>query len=257
MNDNIERAKVDAAIGNRILAEMGLATGVRASLGHTSMRVPGEPDKFAVKGRGYRIDALDRMRPEDMVICDLEGNWLDGPPGSLQCGEVKIHSCIYKHRPDVQSVTHVHPKFTVLLSVLGKPFVPMAQEGCNLFGKPLPLYPWTKTVTTEEEGQQVAGLLADGKIVLLLGHGAVTVGASVQESVTTMIHLEHQAEYNYLAYAAMGENHPSIPQELVREITERRGGFEEPHFKKRVEEVGPPRFTGIWHYLSQIVSHDM
>ena len=93
---DIEHAKREAAIGTRALAELGLSTGIRASLGHTSMRVPGDPDKFAVKGRGYRMDVLSRMRPEDMVVCDLEGNWLDGPPYSTQCMEVKIHSCIFR-----------------------------------------------------------------------------------------------------------------------------------------------------------------
>ena len=77
---SLEAAKLEAAIGNRILAEVGLAAGVRASLGHVSLRVPGDPNRFVVKGRGYRMDVLSRMRPEDMVVCDLEGNWLDGPP---------------------------------------------------------------------------------------------------------------------------------------------------------------------------------
>src|SRR5688572_31534914 len=86
---SLDQAKLEAAIANRILAEWGLATGVRASLGHTSMRVPGDPDKFVVKGRGYRVDVLSRMRPEDMVVCDLEGNWVDGPPNSWQCNEIK------------------------------------------------------------------------------------------------------------------------------------------------------------------------
>ena len=114
---SLEKAKFEAAIGNRVLAELGLATGIRASLGHTSMRVPDDPEKFVVKGRGYRVDVLSRMRPEDMVVCDLDGNWLDGPPDSSQCGEVKIHSCIYKARPDIVSVTHVHPDYTVLMTV--------------------------------------------------------------------------------------------------------------------------------------------
>ena len=105
----LEEAKLEAAVGNRVLGELGLAVGIRMSLGHTSMRVPGDPGKFVVKGRGYRVDSISRMRPEDMVVCDLDGNWLDGPPYSLQCGEVKIHSCIFRERPDVVSVTHVHP----------------------------------------------------------------------------------------------------------------------------------------------------
>jgi ribulose-5-phosphate 4-epimerase/fuculose-1-phosphate aldolase len=103
---SLEAAKVEAAVGNRILAEVGLAAGVRASLGHVSLRLPDDPKRFVVKGRGYRIDVLSRMRPEDMVVCDLDGNWLDGPPYALQCSEVKIHSCIYRSRPDVVSVVH-------------------------------------------------------------------------------------------------------------------------------------------------------
>ena len=38
------------------------------------MRIPGEPDKFLVKGRGYKMDALPAMRPEEMILCDLDGN---------------------------------------------------------------------------------------------------------------------------------------------------------------------------------------
>src|SRR5438093_6388371 len=121
---DLDEAKRDVAIANRILTELGLATGIRASLGHASMRIPGDPNHFLVKGRGYRIDVLTRMRPEEMVTCDLDGNWVDGPAGSMQCHEVKIHSCIYQARPDVQSVVHVHPKYTVLMSVLGKTLVP-------------------------------------------------------------------------------------------------------------------------------------
>ena len=97
---SLEAAKVEAAIGNRILAEVGLAAGVRASLGHVSLRVPGDPNQFVVKGRGYRMDVLSRMRPEDMVVCDLEGNWLDGPPYSLQCsGESSVASCYPRTNP--------------------------------------------------------------------------------------------------------------------------------------------------------------
>lgn len=254
--DEIDEIRTEVAIGNRILSEVGLATGLRASLGHASMRLPSDPNRFVVKGRGYRMDVLSRMRPEDMVTCDLEGNWVDGPPGSLQCGEVKIHSCIYKARPDIQSVVHVHPKFTVLLSVLGKRFRPLAQEGCTLFERPFPLYPWTKTVTTEEEGQEVAKLLGDGKIVLLFGHGAVTTGKSVEESVNTMALLEHQAEYNYMAYAAAGEDHPYISDALVKELEDGRG-VDGPHFKKRLAEVGAPRYTGTWWYYKELVSADM
>ena len=85
MASELDDVKRQVAIANRVLAEVGLASGVLATLGHASMRVPGDPDKFVVKGRGYVIDALARMTPDDMVVVDLEGNKVGGPPNSTQC----------------------------------------------------------------------------------------------------------------------------------------------------------------------------
>src|SRR3954451_12511926 len=98
--DDIRR---QVAVANRVLAEAGLATGVLTTLGHASMRVPGQPDLFVVKGRGYGIDALARMAPEDMVTCNTEGFKVAGPAGITQCFEVQIHASIYRARPDVSA----------------------------------------------------------------------------------------------------------------------------------------------------------
>ena len=44
----IDDVRYEVAVANRVLSEVGLATGVLASLGHASLRVPEEPDKFVV-----------------------------------------------------------------------------------------------------------------------------------------------------------------------------------------------------------------
>ena len=169
-----------------------------------------------------------------------------------------MHSCIYKNRPDVQSVVHVHPKYTVIMSTLQRSLVPIVQEGAQLVHHDLPVYPHTKTVTTEREGQAVAKLLRDGKAVILLGHGATTAGASLQESVMSMILLEYQAEMNYYAYCAAGRDYPRIPNELIDEMEQLRG-LDEPHIEARVKQLGNRRREGnaVYNYLSELVSRDM
>ena len=77
---DIDDVKREVAIANRILSHVGLAAGVLVSLGHASFRVPSDPGLFIVKGRGYDIDALPLMQPADMIVCDLEGRKVDGPP---------------------------------------------------------------------------------------------------------------------------------------------------------------------------------
>ena len=245
----------EAATGTHMLSEFGLATGVRASLGHVSVRLPEDPTKFVVKGRGYRLDTLARTRPEDLVVSDLDANLVDGPAEVVPCFEVKIHSCILRDHPEVQSVVHVHPTYTVLLSVLGKPLSPLCAEGSSLVLDPLPVYPRQKIITTDAEGAEVSKLLGNGPAVLLFGHGAVTAGESLEESVTRMIHLEHQAWMNYLAYAVAGKEHPSIPRELVQEARAGVGGhLELPHFRQAQQKAGAMKYRGVWEYWKSLVA---
>ena len=250
--------KRDVAIANRVLWAIGLCTGVTASLGHASLRLPDRPDRFLVKGRGYKMDALAAMRPEEMVTCDLEGNLVDGPTGASQCFEVKMHSWIYKLYPDVQSVVHVHPRFTVLMSTLGQTLKPMCQEGIELVARPLPVYPHAKTVVTDTEGEEVGRLIAGFKAVLLQGHGATTTGASLEEAVMNMLQLEEQAKMNYQALSALGPNYPSLPQAFIDEMHNRRPMGELPHFKEVFARAqGQPRVGGVWQYYTAQVSQDI
>ncbi len=253
MTSELADTKGKVAIATRVLADVGLATGVTASLGHVSMRLPSDPNRFLVKGREYDVDALAVMGPEHMVLCDLDGNLVDGPAGVTQPSEVKIHACVLKARPDVQSVVHVHPRYTVLMSVLQIPLAPMCQEGHQLVRRPLPVYPHLKTIQSDEEGTEVAALLGGDKAMLLRGHGAVTTGVSVAESVLSMIQLEEQARMNYLAFSAMGPDYPRLSDELIEEITDRAPLYELPHFKDVLKGRGPQR-DGIWNYRVSLVS---
>src|SRR5579859_6476085 len=248
----------DVAVANRVLWATGLCDGVTASLGHASMRLPDQPDRFLVKGRGYKMDALAAMRPEDMITCDLDGNLIDGPPGATQCFEVKMHSWMYKLYPDVQSVVHVHPRYTILMSTLGVPLKPMCQEGAELVTRPLPVYPHVKTVVTDSEGEEVARLIPGYKAVLLQGHGATTIGSSLEQAVMNMLQLEEQARLNYQGLAALGPDYPSLPLELVTEMRDRTPMGELPHFREPFARGGgQPRTGGVWQYYTAQVATDI
>lgn len=248
--DDIKR---QVAVANRVLADVGLATGVTAALGHASMRLPSDPDRFVVKGREYAVDALAVMKAEDMVVCDTEGFLVEGRPGLTQCSEIKIHSCIYKTQPGVQSVVHVHPRYVILMTVLGVPLVPMCQEGVGLVRNPISVFPHMKTIVTDEEGMELVNLMGSDPVILLQGHGAVTTGKTLSESVTAMMQLEEQAHMNYLAYCADGRDHTRMPDELVGEMFGRTPIQTLPHFRD-VLQGQPPQRGGIWNFRVESVS---
>jgi ribulose-5-phosphate 4-epimerase/fuculose-1-phosphate aldolase len=103
---------------------------------------------------------------------------------------------------------------------------------------------------------EVAHLLGDGSVIILQGHGAVTTGDSLAQSVTAMLQLEEQARMNYYAYCAMGREHPSIADELIDEMTNRPALHTLPHFQEVLQGKAPQR-DGIWNYRVSRVSADL
>lgn len=247
--------KHEVARANRILAELGLASGVLVSLGHVSMRMPSDPSLFVVKGRGYALDALPRMKPEDMVVCDLDGSLVEGPKGATQCFEVKIHSCIYRDHPEVNSVVHAHPRFTVLASLSARPLVPACQEGASLVRHPLTVYPHFKLVTSDAEGTELSDLLGEDRAILLRGHGAVTSGDSTRESVANMYQLEEQARMNWAGRCVEGDGFRGIPEELLLEADEGAPFWELPHFSALMD--GRPALGGPIAYYETLLEEQM
>src|ERR1041385_2582332 len=126
----------EVALANRMLYEMGLADSSTIERGHVSFRIPGQPDHFVIKALG---PALSMTRKEHMVVVDTNGFKVDGPKELNLPNEVKMHSCIVRARPDISSVVHVHPRYTMLMSVLQEPLGPMCIEGLQMFNEPLPM----------------------------------------------------------------------------------------------------------------------
>ncbi len=236
----------EVALANRMLFEMGLADSSTIERGHVSFRVPGKPDQFVIKALG---PALSMTQKEHMVVVDTNGFKVGGPKELNLPNEVKMHSCILRERPDVNSVVHVHPRYTVLMSVLQEQLGPMCIEGMQLFTKPLPMFPSPRLIIREEDGAEVAKLLGDREAILLQGHGAATVGADMEDSVTNMLYLEEQARMNYLAFCAAGKDHPVLSREQGAAFMQNmRLLGEQAHLKPEVAPT-PRKPSGIWlHY---------
>lgn len=253
-----EELKEQVAEANRVLANYGLSTGAVAGHGHASMRIPGHPDRFVMKGRGAVIDVLAKTSADDMVICDMDAFTVERNGSTTPAFEVMMHACIYRTHPEIQTIAHTHARYCAVLSVLQNPIVPMCQEGIPLVRKPLPVYPHVAPVITEEEGMEVARLLGDSKAILLEGHGATTVGSTLEEAVMNMINLEEQAKMNWYARCAAGPDYRRIPEQNLDELSNLRIAPTLPHFKDllaenaKLDEGKPRRRGGVYAYYAEM-----
>src|SRR5258708_34248921 len=180
--------------------------------GHISMRLPDNPALFFMKPHSI---GLDEITMENILTIDLDGKVVAG--GSRRHSEVYIHSEILKARPDVASVIHTHPPYSIALSASGRPMKCYSQPGA-LFHDALGVYDDTiNLIRTHEMGAGVAKALGAARGVLLKNHGVVCVGASIEEVVISTIMLENAAMIQMIAEAA-GTPAPEFPLADIQKL---------------------------------------
>lgn len=197
----------------RILGKLNLT---KEPSGHVSARVPGE-EKVLIKARGPEESGLRFVQPRDIITVDFSGKKVAGDDGLDTPQEVFIHTWLYKTRPDVQFVVHVHPLTVVLFTICNKPLQPLYgaydPSGLRLLVDGLATYPRSITVSSEQLGEEFAEAMGQKQACLMRGHGITTAGATVEDATLTAIKLNDAAVINYQA-ALLGRPEP-IPQEDI------------------------------------------
>jgi ribulose-5-phosphate 4-epimerase/fuculose-1-phosphate aldolase len=246
---DLEEIMENVALANRMLYEMELADASTIERGHVSYRLPDDPDKFVIKGLG---PALSQTYAEHMVVVNTEGFKISGPPEMNLPNEVKMHSCLLRERAEINSVVHVHPRYTVLMSVLQEQLGPMCIEGMPLFVKGIPMFESPRLIIHEKDGAEVAALMGESDAIMLQGHGAATVGADMEEAMLNMLHLEEQAKMNYLAFCAIGRDHAVItPDQREEFAANMRSMSEAEHLKPELAPT-PRKPSGIWAHYAEM-----
>lgn len=232
------------ALGCRILGAEGLT---RAAYGHVSFRTE---DLVAIKARGRDEEALEFTTARDIITVTLDGTRVQAAEDGLSLpNEAQIHFGIFKLRPDVRSVVHIHPAYVVALGAAGHCLLPIYgafnPTGLRLATRTLRYYASSRLISTPELGQEVAETLGDGDACILKGHGIVTVGATVEEAVLTAISLGELAHLNWLA-AAAGEVEP-LDDEDIRAWDAFFSKYPKSVFEGRTDSGEPAE----WHYYAR------
>ncbi|KAK2062295.1 arad-like aldolase/epimerase [Colletotrichum caudatum] len=198
-------------------ARVGFTEGIS---GHISVRDPEHGGCIWMNPIGRHFGL---MNAGDMVCLEIATGRVVGgnrnrpvnSPGFF------IHSEIHKARHDVHSICHAHTVAGRAWTVFGKPLDMITQDVCDLYGVIATMNEYSGIVTAEEEGQEIARWLGPrGKAALLLNHGLLTVGSTVDEASFLFGLLDRSCDIQLRVEAAKCGN-PTlqkniIPDELAR-----------------------------------------
>ena len=191
--DKLKKLLADAG---RVLAQENQGDYVA---GHVSLRLADDPNLFLMKPAGI---GLEEMTDENIIIVDIEGNKVSG--GGGRHNEVFIHSEVLRARPDCNAVIHTHAVYAVVFSSLGKPLLPVSNDGA-FFAGGLPVFDeTTELIVTQQRGKAVARDLGGHGALLLRNHGIVTAAASMEEAVWLALKLNQACHAQLMAEWAGG-----------------------------------------------------
>lgn len=178
----------------RLHAELPRWELVVWTAGNVSQRVGGA-DLFVIKPSGV---GYDELTPEAMVVCDLDGELVDGEhrPSS----DTAAHAHVYRHRPDVGGVVNTHSPYATAWAALGEEIPCALTMMADEFGGPVPIGPFA-LIGDDAIGRGIVDTLRGSRspAVLMRSHGPFTVGADARAAVKAAVMVEEVARTLHLA----------------------------------------------------------
>ena len=189
-----------------------------------------EKGLFVIKPSGVDYEELT---PEDMVVCDLDGNVVEGTMNPSS--DTPTHAYLYRHFKDVGGIVHTHSPWAVSFSQAGKSVAALGTTHADTFYGDVPVARALSEAEITEayeantgkviiETFEKAGLDPMAvPAVLVRQHGPFTWGESASKAVYNAKVLEVSAEMAYHTLQ-LNPDQERVPQYLLDKHYYRKHG---------------------------------
>jgi len=191
-----------------------------------------DPDKgvFAIKPSGVDYDAL---KPESMVMIDLDGNIVEG---SLKpSSDTKTHLVLYREFSGIRGITHTHSPYATAWAQAAKPVPLFGTTHADHCAREIPCTGFMSPEAVKndyelETGNLIARTFKEDNLdaalinmVLVAGHGPFTWGESAAKSVYNATVLEETCKIALFTQTLDPLAKP-LPEHIVQKHWERKHG---------------------------------
>lgn len=198
MATEIETAKQVVADLHQELLRWDLVVWTAGNVSQRVKGLDGADDVMVIKPSGVEYQDLT---PEEMVVCDLDGNVISGTrqPSS----DTDAHAYVYRHMPEVGGVTHTHSTYATAWAAIGEEVPCGLTMMADEFGGPIPIGPFA-LIGDDSIGRGIVETLKDSRspAVLMQNHGPFTIGKDARASVKAAAMVEEVAQTMWVAKQA-------------------------------------------------------
>jgi ribulose-5-phosphate 4-epimerase/fuculose-1-phosphate aldolase len=208
----LERAaRVDLAAAFRLAVRLDLHEGV---CNHFSLMLPGAAgsERFLLNAYGLH---WSEVTASNLLALDGQGKVLAGD-GEFEKTAFWIHSRIHRASRHAACVLHTHMPHATALTLLEGGRLEMIEQNALRFHDDIAYDDvYNGLVVDAEEGDRLAAVLGNKRVLFLASHGVIVVGASVAEAFDSLYYLERACRLQVMA-RMMGGRLRAVRPEVVR-----------------------------------------
>jgi len=200
-------ARADLAAAFRLAVRLDFHEGV---CNHFSVMLEG--GRFLLNRYGLH---WSEVSASNLLALDAQGNVLAGE-GEFEKTAFYIHSRIHLANPRAACVLHTHMPYATSLTLLENGRLEMVEQNALRFHDDIAYDDtYNGLVVDVEEGDRLARVLGDRRVLFLANHGVIVVGPSVPEAFDLLYYLERACRLQVLA-RSMGRPLRPVRPEVVR-----------------------------------------
>ncbi len=187
-----------------VAKEMLRTNLVEGTAGNLSARLPDGNAVLTPSSLDYMEMTLD-----DLVVCDLDGNVLEGTRGPTT--EKALHLTALRDHDNIDATMHCHAKFATMFALTRTPIPAVIEEFDVFVGGDVEVADY-RTTGTDELAEEVASRVGSKAAVLMANHGLFAVGKTPKDVLHIASLIERTAEIVWGA-RALGTVVP-LPEEV-------------------------------------------
>lgn len=177
------QVRMDLAAAYRLLADLGMDD---LTYTHLSARLPGA-NAYFIYPFGF---LFEEVTASSLLKVSLDGDILEGSEYQYNRTGYVIHGSIYKRRPEINAIFHLHTTAGIAVSALECGLLPLSQFSLHFY-KQIAYHRYDSlALDHNKQGEALAHDLGQDKAMFLKNHGTLTCGGSIPEAFLYMHFLE-------------------------------------------------------------------
>lgn len=198
--------KENLAYAYQILGKLGLSDHTYT---HLSARPEGA-DYYYIYPFGLRFE---EVAPECLLKVSLDGEILEGKEYQYNKTGYIIHGSIYRARPDLNAVYHLHTIPTIAVSAMKDGLLPISQWALHFYGQVAYHEYNSLALDSNIQGNDLVNDLGDKNVIFLRNHGYIACGKTPWEALFYCHHLEQACRVQVAALSSGVEL--IIPSDII------------------------------------------